>query len=171
MNKLNFILFFLLSIYSISHSNEMMFQEEEITFNKNIATLPSWGNGAPCLNIELIPNYQIKYQIAGVDFDVYKIYNKENPNSSMGLYIGHNPQEIDTSGAIYINSIIDEKEVICSRTQKLYNNKTIYYQQVYLVNMFNKDSDFSNLKIHFFIVCDNLEDIINFQEIAETLKN
>jgi hypothetical protein len=54
-------------------------------------TLPSWGNGAPPLLLDVPAGYTSK-QTKGPDFDVFYISSKTS-KGTIGIYVGHHPRE------------------------------------------------------------------------------
>jgi hypothetical protein len=57
-------------------------------------TLPSWGNGAPPLRVDVPAGYKSE-QTKGPDFDVFYISSKAS-KGTIGIYVGHHPRESPT---------------------------------------------------------------------------
>jgi hypothetical protein len=51
--------------------------------------LPSWGNGAPALRVDVPDGYQLHHQ-KGPDFDVFS-FTSLRTGGSLGIYVGHHP--------------------------------------------------------------------------------
>lgn len=70
---------------------------EPVTSNAEASeyVLPSWGNGAPDLVITLAGDWKQEAN-KGPDFDVHWL---SGLGGSLGIYVGHNPKDIETTAA------------------------------------------------------------------------
>ncbi len=63
--------------------------------DENLLMLESWGNGAPGLSISVPSGYAVQRH-KGPDFDVHYIESKNPKDPSMGIYIGHHPNQFSS---------------------------------------------------------------------------
>ena len=61
--------------------------------------LPAWGNGAPGLQVDLPPGFQVVTEEKGADFDVHRIFDSTAAGRAaqrrMGVFVGHHPRRFE----------------------------------------------------------------------------
>lgn len=104
----------------------------------NIVTyeLPSWGNGAPRLLIELPEGIKVRLSNE-VDFDVYSIFPADGDGSfKIGIYVGHHPSPNSPASASKKPATVDSVPVIWRTWQAQEFGKTVHHGEALVENFF-----------------------------------
>lgn len=128
--------------------------------------LPSWGNGAPEIAITVKGDWKQKLN-KGPDFDVHYLTLNTGGNS-IGIYVGHNPQEIMKTDATTTKLTVGTNSVIFYVTQQ--NGAS--HAEAIIDGFFRgfEGSGVAQLRLHIMINARNSEQLAEIFKDIETLK-
>jgi len=141
------------------------------TSNEAATVLPSWGNGAPELLIQLPSNYGVRPS-KGPDFDVFYIGPKGEPSSDIMLYVGHNPSaRAPRESAQEISGTIQGHTITWKRWVEGEGGAKIYKQEAMMRELFDTSgSGYGGLIVHALIMGPDAGTLEQRQRIVETLR-
>lgn len=87
-----------------------------------LTELPSWGNGAPSLMLNLPKGFTYTQQ-KGPDFDVHQ-FRHPGDIGVLSIYIGHHPQRVESKGAKELKKSVGSKVVQFRQQSKQYGTFT-----------------------------------------------
>jgi hypothetical protein len=109
-------------------------------------TLPSWGNGAPDLRIDVPAGYRLNHT-EGADFDVF-YFARQRGGASLGLYVGHHPSTEDCA-----QPAADLARISWRRSETRAAKRTAYGADALLEGLFagSERPGVSALLVHVFV--------------------
>ena len=133
--------------------------------------LPSWGNGAPELLIQLPSNYGVRPS-KGPDSDVFYLGPKGEPSSDIMLYVGHNPSApAPSESAQEIRGTIRGRTITWRRWVEGAAGARIFKQEAMIRALFDTSaSGYGGLIVHALIMGPDAGTLERRQRIVETLR-
>ncbi len=138
--------------------------------------LPSWGNTASTLLVDIPPGYSIRTR-KGVDFDVHYIQaadEKEREDTGCGIYVGHQPSFAPPRDAKTRSGSIAGEKVTWYEWQDESAKRKILRGQTLVPALFRSAKDqaggVAGLQVHIFIWASGEEHLRKLRSVAETLR-
>src|SRR5260370_23890164 len=133
-------------------------------------TMPSWGDGAPRLQVDLPASFSMKRN-EGPDFDVL-YFSDASTKSSMGIYIGYNPglhsSEAGVTDVQHHPGRVGEVSVEWLRWSKDGRRRS----ETLVQDFFGRSTarDYAGLVLHIFTGAPSERDVARMEAAAGTLR-
>ncbi len=150
-------------------------------FNVVTFELPSWGNGAPGLLIELPEGFTIKLN-NGTDFNLYSVVRPEGDHAgSIGIYVGYHPNTNWPATATKKSAVIDSVPVVWRSWRTMKGGESVHHSETIVDGLFPCQAssgkpieqvrpETCGLKMHVFIEANQLEEVEKMVSWIGTLR-